>query len=145
MNLHVARMWFTPTSTCGILSINDVFFCYTVERQKFKPGMGKPYAISVGTYAILLQMSKHFNEITPHLQNVPDFTEIEIHPANWPSDLLGCTGVGSEHQEDYLDPVTGIAGGAVLGSRACFAMLMDKLKAATDPISITYEEIQTNA
>lgn len=140
MNLEVHRHWFSPTSTCGKLSIDGVFYCFTLERQKYQDGMVKPYAIPLGTYEVLLQWSEHFRMTVPHLQNVLDFTEIEVHPANWPSDLRGCTGVGSEHQEENIDPKTGIEGGAVFGSRVCFAALMEKLKSATTPIFITYLE-----
>lgn len=139
MNLLVRRMWYTDTSTCGTLDLDGIFFCYTLERQKPQPGMVKPYAIPTGRYFVLLQFSEHFQMTVPHLQNVPGFEGIEIHPANWPSDLKGCLGVGSEHQEESVDPHTGKEGGAVFGSRVCFASLMEKLKAATDAIFITYQ------
>jgi hypothetical protein len=148
LELVVTRKWSTPTSTCGIMSISGVFFSYTLERQLFQPGMTKPYAIPVGTYQVLLQPSSKFQELwhlpepplIPHLQNVPDFDAIEIHPANYPSDLLGCIGVGSSHVEEYLDPRTGLRGGAVFGSDDCFSDLMQKMRGA-DSISISCEEI----
>lgn len=139
MNLQVTRRWFTPYSTCGMLDIDGVFYCYTVERQIFKAGMVKPYAIPVGAYDVILGESLHFGFTVPHLQDVAGFDEIEIHPANFPSDLKGCTGVGSEHHENYTDPKTGRPGGAVFGSRVCFAELMEKLRSA-DRISISYTE-----
>jgi Family of unknown function (DUF5675) len=140
IELHVTRKWFTSTSTCGMLDINGVFFCYTLERQRFQPGMAKPYAIPDGLYPVLLLKSPHFEMEVPHVQNVEGFTGIEIHPANFPSDLLGCCGVGSSHYENYIDPKTGIAGGAVFGSRPCFAGLMEKLKGDFGAITITYSE-----
>lgn len=140
IDLKVTRRWFTPYSTCGMLDIDGVFYCYTIERQIFKAGMVKPYAIPVGKYDVLLANSPHFGFPVPHLQDVPDFTEIEIHPACFPSDLLGCTGVGSEHHENYVDPKTGRPGGAVFGSRVCFSLLMSKLRNDFGAISITYKE-----
>lgn len=138
--LHVTRRWFTTFSTCGMLDIDGVFYCYTVERQIYKAGMEKPYAIPAGiTFEVKMLFSEHFQMVVPHVLGVPGFDGIEIHPANFPSDLLGCLGVGSEHHENYVDPKTGQAGGAVFGSRVCFAQLMEKLR-SDDQISIRYTE-----
>ena len=137
--LLVTRKWFSPNSSCGTLEIDGVFNCYTLERQLFQEGMTKPYAIPEGRYQVLLLRSPHFEMEVPHLQNVPGFDAIEIHPANFPSDLLGCTGVGIEHHEDYVDPRTGKAGGAVFGSRLCFAALMQKLREEFGAIWIEYK------
>jgi len=140
IELQVTRKWFTDVSTCGMLDINGVFYCYTVERQRFQEGMQKPYAIPVGRYQVLLLESPTFEMVVPHVQNVPGFDAIEIHPANFPSDLLGCTGVGSAHYENYVDPKTGRSGGAVFGSRVCFAGLMEKLRTEFGAIFVTYTE-----
>ena len=138
IEMLVTRKWYSDTSSCGMLDIDGVFYCYTLERQLFKDGMVKPYAIPEGRYQVLLLDSPHFQMVVPHLQNVEGFDEIEIHPANFPSDLKGCTGVGSAHYENYIDPRTGIKGGAVFGSRICFAALMQKLKEDFGAIWITY-------
>lgn len=148
--VHRKLSWMSPVSSCGMLDIDGVFFCYTLERQKYQDGMQKPYSVPLGTYPIVLVPSYRFEQKTPrpqwyhgktpHLGDVPDFTGVEIHPANWPSQLEGCLAPGANHYEDYLDPFTQIRGGCVLGSDVSFAQLMSRLQAATDAISITFVE-----
>jgi Family of unknown function (DUF5675) len=126
MTIQVVRKWFSQTSTCGEMLIDDVFYCYTLEPRQDQ-SQGKPYCIPVGTYSFILQYSPRFKMATPHILNVPGFTDIEIHPGNWPSDTEGCCLVGTQHQEEYLDPKTSLEGGAVFGSRAAFDGLMKQL------------------
>jgi hypothetical protein len=127
LNLLVQRDTFTDNSTTGELSINGVFECYTLEPRSDR-SQGKPYCISSGTYVVVLQMSARFGVLTPHIQDVPDFTEIEIHPGNDPADTEGCTVVGQTRSTDWVG-----------GSRAAFAVLMDVLNGANgEPITITY-------
>ena len=126
MQLTIQRDTFTENSTTGELSVDGVFFCFTLEPRSDR-SEGKPYCIPSGTYAVLLQPSARFQMITPHLQDVPGFTEIEIHPGNFPSDTEGCTLVGSARGVDMVGT-----------SRATFSVLMDKLRAATDQITATY-------
>jgi hypothetical protein len=125
--LIVTRRWLTATSTCGDLTVNDQYFSKTLEPRQDQ-SQGKPYCIPEGTYQFTLELSAHFETVTPHLQNVPGFTEVEIHWGNWPSDTEACLIVGYEHQEGVVDPKTGQLGGAVYESRAAFDALMTALK-----------------
>lgn len=59
-------------------------------------------AIPEGTYPTKLAFSGHFQRNTPHL-DVPGRTYIEIHPANWPSQLEGCIAIGAAIDGDALD------------------------------------------
>lgn len=45
--------------------------------------------------------SAHFGMIVPGI-DVPNRTDIEIHPANYPSQLLGCIAVGESIDGDAL-------------------------------------------
>jgi hypothetical protein len=126
VKLVVQRDTFTANSTTGELSIDGVFECFTLEPRSDR-SQGKPYCIPPGTYPILLQMSERFQMLTPHLQDVPGFTEIEIHPGNYPPDTEGCTLVGATSGTDMVG-----------SSRLAFEALMAKLNSATDAIMITY-------
>jgi Family of unknown function (DUF5675) len=126
LNIVVQRDTFTDQSTTGELSIDGIFQAYTLEPRSDR-SLGKPYCIPAGTYVVLLQMSPRFQMLTPHLQDVPGFTEIEIHPGNVPGDTEGCTLVGEFRAVDVVG-----------SSRLAFAALMDKLRAATDQITATY-------
>lgn len=126
MNLTIQRDTFTENSTTGELSVDGVFLCYTLEPRSDR-SEGKPYCIPAGTYSVQLAESPRFAMTTPHLLAVPGFTEIEIHPGNFPSDTEGCTLVGMTRGVDMVG-----------SSRLAFGNLMDKLRAATDQITATY-------
>jgi len=131
MNITVERKWFTPNSTGGEMSLNGAFFCYTLEPRADQ-SQGKPYCIPAGQYPVLLQMSARFQMITPHVMNVAGFSEIEIHPGNYPKDTEGCCLIGSTRQTDFVG-----------NSRATFAQLMPQLQSG--PITITYVDAATAA
>lgn len=98
MNLTINRIWYTENSTCGEMLIDGEHFCYTLEPRADQ-SFGKPYCIPAGTYEVLLQYSPRFKRLTPHLQNVPGFTAVEIHMGNYPHNTEGCTLVGGTHPE----------------------------------------------
>ena len=125
MKLVVQRDTFTVNSTSGELSIDETFFCYTLEPRSDR-SEGKPYCIPVGTYPIALLESPRFGMVTPHVLDVPGFSEIEIHPGNFPGDTEGCCLVGGSRGVDFVG-----------GSRRVFSGLMQKLAGQTD-LSVTY-------
>lgn len=136
MGLLVTRKWFDDISTCGELRVDEVFQCYTLEPRKDQ-SKGKPYCIPVGTYDLILQPSQRFHMTTPHLLGVPGFTEVEIHPGNYPSDTHACLLPGKSRLPQVFDPRWKLKGYAVYQSREAFNALMKKLLTIT---RITYEE-----
>ncbi len=123
MNITVERKWFTPNSTGGQMSLNGVFFCYTLEPRADQ-SQGKPYCIPAGQYDVTLALSARFQMVTPHVMDVPGFTEIEIHPGNYPKDTEGCCLVGSIRDTDFVG-----------NSRATFSELMSQLQSGSITIS----------
>jgi len=128
MKLQVNRETFTPNSCIGSLFIDGVQFCNTLERPLQEYGGQAPFAIPPGTYPILMQESAHFNTITPHLQDVPGRTFIEIHWGNYPKDTEGCLLVG-----EYDSNVSDFVG----HSRDEFQQFMSRLMTSTDGWEIT--------
>lgn len=126
MNITVTRLEGTPNSTPGMISIDGVWHGYTLEPRMDRT-QGKPYAIPAGTYPVTLELSPKFGFITPHVNNVPGFSEIEIHPGNYPGDTHGCLLVGETRGADYVG-----------NSRQAFADIAQILSTATDSLSITY-------
>lgn len=92
--LLVSRFKTTKDAYFGKVTLDGDFVCYSMERIAV--------AIPEGTYAAEKALSPHFNRLTPHL-TVPNRTYIEIHPANWPSQLEGCIAVGTSIDGDALD------------------------------------------
>ena len=125
MELTIERVTFSPNSTVGKLSIDGKFFCFTLEPRQDR-SEGKPYCIPTGTYKVTLELSPRFETVTPHIQDVPGFTEIEIHRGNFPGDTEGCTLVG-----------VGCGIDMVTGSKQAFYALMDQLQGQTE-INATY-------
>jgi hypothetical protein len=93
-DLQIIRKFKTGDAYFGDVTWQDVFQCHSMER----------IAVSIpeGSYKTTLELSPHFRFQTPHLQ-VPGRTYIEIHPANWPSQLEGCIAVGVTEDGDALD------------------------------------------
>ena len=83
----------TEDATFGELTYEG-FTCYTMERTAVQ--------IPVGIYTGQVSYSPHFQYNTPHI-NVPNRTYIEIHPANFPSQLEGCVAIGQQLDGDALD------------------------------------------
>lgn len=115
MLVTVQRAWYTEKSTCGMLALDGIFECFTLEPRRDQ-SQGKPFCIPAGTYDVIVEQSPRFQQPTPHLQNVPGFDYIELHPGNFPGDTHGCTLVGQEHATDDVS-----------NSRAAFEQLMSKL------------------
>jgi hypothetical protein len=101
MKITVERKWFTTHSTVGEMSVDGKFFCYTLEPRADQ-SKGKPYCIPAGEYAVSLAHSARFNRTMPHVTNVPGFTEIMIHPGNFPRDTEGCCLVGATRGPDTV-------------------------------------------
>ncbi len=88
---------------------------------------GKPYAIPLGTYHVVLAWSPKFQCLTPHIEDVPGFTSVEIHWGDCPKDTEARLMVGNSHSEDFIG-----------GTRSAFVALMVKLITTEKGITITY-------
>lgn len=93
MELTVDRRVYTRLSTTGELSIEGVRNCYTLEPPRQIDG-SKPRLIDAGRYRLTIRWSWKHKRQLPHVENVPDFTAVEIHVGNGPDDTDGCTLVG---------------------------------------------------
>lgn len=126
MNLKVQREFLTLRSTIGRIFLlgsggQADFQCYTLEPEQRNDDV-KPRAIPAGTYELTLRMSRKHGRLIPHVENVPGFSEIEIHIGNFPHDTEGCTLVGKTREAD-----------AIGLSHAAFDALFDTLLASSSP------------
>lgn len=81
--------------TFGKCSLDGVAFCYSVERPWNNNEHGTS-CIPAGTYTAKTEFSPKHGCTLYKLQDVPDRNEIEIHPANFYYQLLGCIALGKE-------------------------------------------------
>ena len=110
MKLTVVRTQFGTDATNGMLFIDGIFECYTLEDQYQAVKVMHETCISEGTYDIKFRTVGGFHEKYKkrygndhygmlHLQDVPNFTYILIHAGNTDEHTSGCLIVGETQQD----------------------------------------------
>lgn len=104
MKILVERKWRKEDYTIGILSVNGVRLCNTLEDAVRSEKVYGKTAIPAGTYRVLMNTvsqkfqdrawAKPYGGLVPRLRNVPDFQGVLIHPGNTAADTDGCILVG---------------------------------------------------
>lgn len=131
MEIEVARLVFTEKSTIGLLSVDGVFACYSLEdcfRAVKIPGQT---AIPFGRYEVQITPSKRFKRDLPILLNVPNFEGVRIHPGNTDADTAGCILVG-------LDKGNNLVG----RSHIAFDRLFPRIQAAIQAGEAVYLNVE---
>jgi len=121
MKITVQRTAYGTRSTLGKLFVDGQLECFTLEPAKDNPVHPGHPCIAPGTFDVVLTLSPHMHYVTPELCNVPARSDIRIHIANKPEDVLGCTAVGVSQTTDWVGE-----------SKEAFDSLMTLLKSAHD-------------
>lgn len=132
MILRVIREPSTAASTLGILLIDGVFACWTLEDVVRAVKIPGETAIPAGRYDVRLSLSQRFQKVLPEVLAVPGFTGIRIHAGNTQADTAGCLLVGRVRAYDRVEE-----------SKLALMNVMEHLRRATtagDPITLTIEE-----
>ena len=132
MHLRVIREPSTAAATMGILLIDGVFTCWTLEDVVRPVKIPGDTAIPAGRYAVQLSLSQRFQKLLPEILTVPGFTGIRIHAGNTQADTAGCLLVGRIRAYDRVEE-----------SKLALMHVMEHLRRATtagDPITITIED-----
>jgi hypothetical protein len=122
MKLDVVRTQFGKDATNGMLFINGVFECYTLEDEVRDIKVHSETAIPLGEYEIKLRTEGGFHSkyTTRYgamhkgmlwLQDVPNFKWILIHTGNTDQHTAGCLLLG-ETQQDLDKGKDGFVGGS---------------------------------
>ncbi len=131
MKLTVVRTDRLPNKTFGLLDIDGVFECFTLEdtdRKLESNPTAKVYgetAIPRGKYVVVIDFSHRFKQLMPHVLGVPLFDGIRIHPGNTAADTHGCILVGTSRTTEGL-----------AASKMAYSKLMLKLSATKEPITL---------
>ena len=110
MKLTVVRTQFGTDATNGMLFIDGIFECYTLEDQYQAVKVMHETCIPEGTHDIKFRTVGGFHEKYKkrygndhygmlHLQDVPNFTYILIHAGNTDEHTSGCLIVGETQQD----------------------------------------------
>jgi hypothetical protein len=110
VKLQVVRTQFGTDATNGLLFIDGLFECYTLEDQYQAVKVLHESCVPEGTYDIKFRTVGGFHEKYKkrysndhygmlHLQDVPNFTYILIHAGNTDEHTSGCLIVGETQQD----------------------------------------------
>ena len=104
MEVKIKRHWFTPKTSIGLVIVDGLHFCFSLEDAARADGVKLPgiTAIPAGEYDLTIDQSKRFNRLMPHILDVPRFEGIRIHAGNRPEDTEGCIILGYEKGEDCV-------------------------------------------
>ncbi len=97
MHIDVARLWKSEEGITGTFSVDGAQRYFSLELPELfegQPNVPDKTCVLPGTYAVERLWSNHWNQMMPHVVGTPGRTEVEIHVANFPHDILGCIGIG---------------------------------------------------
>ena len=124
MKLTLQRYLFTDDYTMGLLFIDGVYFCDTIEDKyrgqdlKGKKVYGET-CIPYGVYDVKITYSPKYKKNMPQILDVPYFEGVRIHSGNSAKDSFGCVICGIKSKN-----------GEVLESRKTYNALIKRLETA---------------
>ena len=150
MKLTVVRTQFGTDATNGLLFINGIFECYTLEDQYQAVKVMHETCIPEGTYDIKFRKTGGFHSKYSeryknahygmlHIQDVPNFTYILIHTGNTDEHTSGCLIVG-ETQQDLEISKDGFIGSSTVAYKKMYAKVAGQLLQGKD-VTIEYTTI----
>ena len=155
MKLDVIRLQFGSDATNGILLIDGVFECFTLEDQvRDGEKVMSETAIQLGEYEVKFRTVGGYDAryqkkygTTWHkgmleLQDVPNFKYILIHTGNTDEHTAGCLLVG-ETQQDLDRGKDGFVGGSGDAYKKMYPKVRDALLNG-EKVTIKYSNINTN-
>ena len=150
MKLDVVRTQFGKDATNGMLFIDGVFECFTLEDEVRDVKVHSETAIPLGEYEIKLTTQGGFHsKYTARygamhkgmlwLQDVPNFKWILIHTGNQDSHTAGCLLIG-ETQQDLDKGKDGFIGGSGDAYKKMYPKVRDALLNG-EKVTIQYSKI----
>tara|TARA_R100001015_G_C4582456_1_gene138794 strand:+ start:346 stop:942 length:597 start_codon:yes stop_codon:yes gene_type:complete len=137
MKLQVVRTQFGKDATNGLLFIDGLFECYTLEDQYQAVKVMHETCIPEGTYNIEFRKTGGFHAKYSeryknahygmlHITDVPNFTYILIHTGNTDEHTSGCLIVG-ETQQDLDVSGDGFIGSSTVAYKKMYTKVANQL------------------
>ena len=151
MNLDVVRFQMGSDATNGLLFIDGVFECYTLEDQYQEVKVMHETCIPEGTYQIKLRneggfssryLQKYGDEFHKgmlHIQDVPGFEWILVHQGNTDLHTSGCLILG-DTQQDLDKSKRGFIGNSKDAYKKMYPKVRDALLNG-EKVTIQYSKI----
>jgi len=151
MKLNVVRHQFGEEATNGLLFIDGVFECYTLEDQYQEVKVMHETCIPEGTYEIKLRdaggfSSRYLQKYGPefhkgmlHIQDVPGFEWILVHQGNTDLHTSGCLILG-DTQQDLDKSKRGFIGNSKDAYKKMYPKVRDALLNG-EKVTIQYSKI----
>jgi len=150
VKLTVVRTQFGTDATNGLLFIDGIFECYTLEDQYQAVKVMHETCIPEGTYDIKFRKTGGFHAKYSeryknahygmlHIQDVPNFTYILIHTGNTDEHTSGCLIVG-ETQQDLEVSKDGFIGSSTVAYKKMYSKVASQLLQGKD-VTIEYTTI----
>ena len=154
MKLQVVRTQFGKDATNGLLFIDGIFECYTLEDQYQSVKVMHETCIPEGTYDIKFRKTGGFHAKYSaryknahygmlHLQDVPGFTYILIHTGNTDEHTSGCLIVG-ETQQDLDINFNGMVGSSAVAYKKMYSKVANQLLQGKE-VTIEYSKIDLDS
>ena len=154
MKLQVVRTQLGKDATNGLLFIDGIFECYTLEDQYQAVKVMHETCIPEGTYEIKFRtvggFDKKYKAKYPELhrgmlwiQDVPGFEYILIHQGNTDEHTSGCLIVG-DSQQDLDVNFNGMLGSSANAYKKLYPKVSAQLLAGNE-VTIEYSKIQLEA
>jgi len=151
MKLDVVRTQFGKDATNGMLFVDGVFECFTLEDEVRDIKVMSETAIPLGEYEIKFRnvggfdtkykarYGSTFHKGMLELQDVPNFKYILIHTGNTDQHTAGCLLIG-ETQQDLDKGKNGFVGGSGDAYKKFYPKVRDAL-IAKEKVTIKYSNI----
>ena len=151
MKLQVVRTQFGKDATNGLLFIDGVFECYTLEDEYRDIKVMHETCIPAGKYDLkfrdvggfhgkyLSRYGEEFHKGMLHVQNVPGFKYILLHQGNTDEHTSGC-GIVGDTQQDLDVNFNGFIGSSKNAYKKMYPKVRDALL-NKEKVTIEYSKI----
>lgn len=102
MKLQLFRLREINNATIGMLFVDGIYFCDTLEDKIRTLKIKYETCIPEGDYQLTINYSNRFKKRMPLILDVPNFTGIRIHSGNTIQNTAGCILLGNAGLKDFL-------------------------------------------